>query len=171
MVSTSGEGGKVAANTNGTATITPDTGYQIKAITVNGKEVAVPADGKLTGLKSTDKVVVTFEKTTETEMPSDRPSQNFGDTKTHRAANAIDFVVEKKLFNGISETAFSPDALMTRTMLMIVFARADGKDTTAASGASWYEKGMNWAKTKGISDGMNPDGNITREQLATMLYR
>ena len=35
----------------------------------------------------------------------------------------------------------------------------------------WYEKAMTWAKENGISDGSNPDGSITREQLATMLWR
>ena len=44
-----------------------------------------------------------------------------------------------------------------------------GEDT--AGGATWYEKGMNWAKAKGVYDGTNPTVNITREQLVTMLYR
>ena len=35
----------------------------------------------------------------------------------------------------------------------------------------WYEKAMVWAKENGISDGSDPDGSITREQLATMLWR
>ena len=54
-------------------------------------------------------------------------------------------------------------------MLMTVLARYAGTDTTG--GAAWYEKGMNWAKAKGVSDGTNPEVNITREQLVTMLYR
>ena len=37
-------------------------------------------------------------------------------------------------------------------------------------GATWYEKAMNWAKQTGVSDGTMPEVNITREQLATMLY-
>ena len=37
--------------------------------------------------------------------------------------------------------------------------------------AVWYEKGMNWAKNKGVSDGSAPNASITREQLAAMLYR
>ena len=167
-VSTGGTGGKIVAG-SGTATITPDTGYKIKTVTVNGKEIAVPENGKLTGLKSTDKVVVTFEKTAEQETPPDRPSQNFGDVKNHWAASAIDFVLEKKLFTGVSTDEFAPDAPMTRAMLMTVLARADGQDTTG--GAAWYEAGMNWARNKGVSDGTNPGGDITREQLVAMLYR
>ncbi len=52
---------------------------------------------------------------------------------------------------------------------MTVLARFDGHDTEG--GSVWYEKGMEWAKTNGVSDGSNPDGNITREQFAAMLYR
>ena len=54
-------------------------------------------------------------------------------------------------------------------MLMTVLARYAGKDTTGST--PWYEKGMEWAKTNGVSDGTNPNANITREQLVTMLYR
>ncbi|MBQ7566255.1 MAG: S-layer homology domain-containing protein, partial [Oscillospiraceae bacterium] len=63
----------------------------------------------------------------------------------------------------------SPESTMTRAMLMTVLARYAGVDTSG--GSTWYEKGMNWAKENGVSDGTNPSGNITREQLATMLYR
>ena len=52
---------------------------------------------------------------------------------------------------------------------MTVLARYAGEDTTG--GATWYEKGMEWAKTNGVSDGTNPNADITREQLVTMLYR
>ena len=58
---------------------------------------------------------------------------------------------------------------MTRAMLMTVLARFDGEDTSG--GSVWYEKGMEWAKANGVSDGSNPDAPITREQLATMLWR
>ena len=52
---------------------------------------------------------------------------------------------------------------------MTVLARLDGQDT--AGGEQWYSKAMAWAVQTGISDGTNPDGSITREQLAAMLYR
>ena len=58
---------------------------------------------------------------------------------------------------------------MTRAMLVTVLARFDGQDTTG--GNVWYESAMAWAKENGISDGSNPNGQITLEQLATMLYR
>lgn len=84
-------------------------------------------------------------------------------------ASAVQYVTSSSLMNGTSATAFSPSATMSRGMLMTVLARYAGESTEG--GTVWYEKGMNWAKNKGISDGSAPNRNITREQLAAMLYR
>lgn len=84
-------------------------------------------------------------------------------------ASAVQYVTSNSLMNGMSTTAFSPNATMSRGMLMTVLARYAGESTEG--GTVWYEKGMNWAKNKGISDGSAPNRNITREQLAAMLYR
>lgn len=83
--------------------------------------------------------------------------------------SAVQYVTSSSLMNGTSTTAFSPSATMSRGMLMTVLARYAGESTEG--GTVWYEKGMNWAKNKGISDGSAPNRNITREQLAAMLYR
>lgn len=84
-------------------------------------------------------------------------------------ASAVQYVTSNSLMNGTSTTAFSPSATMSRGMLMTVLARY--ADESTEGGTVWYEKGMNWAKNKGISDGSAPNANITREQLAAMLYR
>lgn len=84
-------------------------------------------------------------------------------------ASAVQYVTSNSLMNGTSTTAFSPSASMSRGMLMTVLARYAGESTEG--GTVWYEKGMNWAKNKGISDGSAPNRNIAREQLAAMLYR
>lgn len=84
-------------------------------------------------------------------------------------ASAVQYVTSNSLMNGTSTTAFSPSTTMSRGMLMTVLARYAGESTEG--GTVWYEKGMNWAKNKGISDGSAPNRNITREQLAAMLYR
>ena len=84
-------------------------------------------------------------------------------------AGAVQYVTSSSLMNGTSSTAFSPNASMSRGMLMTVLARYAGESTDG--GTVWYEKGMNWAKSKGVSDGSAPNANITREQLAAMLYR
>ena len=84
-------------------------------------------------------------------------------------ADAVQYVADKGLMSGTGNGSFSPNAPTTRAMLMTVLARYAGEDTTG--GATWYEKGMNWAKANGVSDGTDPNANITREQLVTMLYR
>ena len=101
-----------------------------------------------------------------------QPAQNvsFADVKpTEWYADAVRCVVEKGLMSGTGTDAFSPDGTTTRGMLMTILARYAGVDTT--SGASWYEKGMAWAQSAGISDGRAPEAGITREQVVTMLYR
>ena len=94
----------------------------------------------------------------------------FGDVpQTSWFADAVKYVSENKLMNSTSTTAFSPNENMSRGMLMTVLARYAGESTDG--GTVWYEKGMNWAKNKGVSDGSAPNASITREQLAAMLYR
>ena len=94
----------------------------------------------------------------------------FGDVPQNSwFADAVKYVSENKLMNGTSTTAFSTNGNMSRGMLMTVLARYAGESTDG--GTVWYEKGMNWAKNKGVSDGSAPNASITREQLAAMLYR
>lgn len=90
---------------------------------------------------------------------------------THWAHDAIEYVVDKDLFAGTSATTFSPEGTMTRAMLWVVLARMDGVDTSKTNGGAWYQAGLDWAVKNGISDGTNPNNNITREQFASMLYR
>ena len=88
---------------------------------------------------------------------------------SHWAAGGIAYAVENGLMTGTSRTTFAPAAPTTRGMMMTILARQDGVSTSG--GGTWYEKGMAWAKENGISDGSAPNGSITREQLAVMLYR
>ena len=110
------------------------------------------------------------------KMLSDQPldldavSVSFVDVPdSHWAADGIAYAVDNGLMTGTSSTAFSPAASTTRGMLMTVLARQAGVDTS--TGSTWYEAGMNWAVDEGISDGSNPNGSITRQELAVMLYR
>ena len=147
----------------------PKEGYALKTIAVadqSGKPIAVTEkDGRFTFVMPACNVTLTpiFER---------QPAQNvsFDDVKpTEWYADAVRCVVEKGLMSGTGTDAFSPDGTTTRGMLMTMLARYAGVDTTG--GASWYEKGMAWAQSAGISDGRAPEAGITREQLVTMLYR
>lgn len=84
-------------------------------------------------------------------------------------SDAIHFVASHELFNGTSATTFSPNTNMSRAVIVTLLARLEGVDTN--TGSAWYEAGCQWAIESGISDGTNMDGNLTREQLVTMLYR
>lgn len=132
--------------------------------------VAVDADtGEIVKLSVPTEDGMTVKLDGSAELVLVERSLDFTDTNNHWAEDAIDFATAHELFAGTSDTTFSPDSSMTRAMLMTVLARFDGQDTTG--GAVWYEKAMAWAKENGISDGSNPNGNITREQFATMLWR
>ena len=147
----------------------PKEGYALKTIAAtdqSGKPIAVTEkDGQFTFVMPACNVTLTpiFER---------QPAQNvsFDDVKpTEWYADAVHCVVERGLMSGTGTDAFSPDGTTTRGMLMTILARYAGADTTG--GASWYEKGMAWAQSAGISDGRAPEAGITREQLATVLYR
>lgn len=181
-----GVGGKVTTG-SGSVTITPDEGYQIGKITVNGNVVDIPENGTLTGLKRSDKVVVTFEKIPEKpEKPTVDMSRYTDLDAGAWYFDAVRYVVEHGLFAGTSDTAFSPSAPMTRAMLVTVLYRAAGEPSIEdeiwgypfadVDAESWYGTAVYWARLEGVTSGtgeetFTPDGPITREQLAVMLYR
>lgn len=114
-----------------------------------------------------DGVIVTVSDG-DTVRIEDRGSR-FSDVSGHWAGDAIAFVSAHELFSGTGEDRFTPEGTMTRAMLLTVLARYDGADVDG--GAVWYEKGVDWAVEHQISSGENPEAEVSREQLATMLYR
>ena len=98
-------------------------------------------------------------------------SKTFDDTKDHWSRDEVNFVAARDLFNGVGGNRFGVSEPMTRGMVNTVLARLAGVDTTPSQGQAWYEVGTDWAKKNGISDGTNPTAPVTREQLATLLYR
>lgn len=155
-----------------TITLSPDKGYKLDKLTVtdgSGKTVSTvkKSDTVYTFTMPASAVTVGVSYVKATETPSET---KFNDVSANDwFASAVDYVTGKGMMNGTADNTFSPKANTTRGMLMTVLARHAGEDTTG--GSVWYEKGMNWAKANGVSDGTNPQVNITREQLAVMLYR
>ncbi len=102
---------------------------------------------------------------------------------THWSHVGIDFVLKSGLFYGTSDTAFSPNGEMTRAMLVTVLYRLEGRPQTAAKNpfldvaeGTWYTEAVTWAAENEIVSGIgggrfDPDGRITREQMAAILYR
>ena len=83
--------------------------------------------------------------------------------------DAVKYAWEHELMNGVSATEFSPNTTLNRAMIWTMLARLDGVNTDG--GASWYAKAQEWAMAEGVSDGTDPMGAVTREQLVTMLWR
>lgn len=114
---------------------------------------------------------------------SEQPIAQFDDvSETDWFFNAVNFAVSNGLFNGVSERLFSPNTPMTRAMLVTVLWRYAGNPATSGStfsdvdDGSWYSEAVGWAQYHGIVNGVgsnnfNPDGRLTREQLATILMR
>ena len=82
---------------------------------------------------------------------------------------SVDWAWNEGLMTGTGAAAFSPNAAASRAMTWTMLARVAGQDTRRSS--TWYEVGRTWAMAQGITDGTDPLGTITREQLAAMLYR
>ena len=97
---------------------------------------------------------------------------------------SVDYAVKNGLFGGTSENTFEPETAMTRAMLVTVLWRYEGQpkgyentfvDVNAKSG-SWYIDAVAWAAANNIVGGIgngkfDPEGEITREQMATILFR
>lgn len=95
----------------------------------------------------------------------------------------VEYAYKNKLFNGMSATTFEPETEMTRAMLVTVLWRYEG-EPQAQNGVQfvdvpsneWYAKAVAWASENGIVGGIGhgkfaPEDNVTREQMAAILYR
>ena len=119
--------------------------------------------------KQEQKVEPGDEPTLEQELPP-VDTWKFNDVKINDwFHNDVKYAVENGLFKGITETTFEPNSPMTRAMIITVLARYAGVDTE--SGEMWYSKAVELGVAKGITDGTNPNDNVTREQLAALLWR
>lgn len=84
---------------------------------------------------------------------------------------AVRYVYDEGIMGGDgSESTFNPHGRMTRAMVWTVLGRLSGADVSG-TGSGWYAKAQAWAISAGVSDGTNPNGSITREELVTMLWR
>lgn len=98
-------------------------------------------------------------------------------------SDAVDYVVREGLFEGVSEDLFDPNGNMTRAMLVTVLWRLEGSPKIYSyagfddvARGTWYTTAVAWAEKYDIVEGISetkfaPNASITREQLATILYR
>ena len=115
--------------------------------------------------------VTPSKPTTPSKPKDDKPTTGSSFTDVPSGSwyeDAVNYVSEKGLMNGTSKNGFSPNATTTRGMIVTILARVEGVNT---NGTPWYAAGQKWAMDNGISDGTNMTGEVTREQLAAILYR
>lgn len=118
-----------------------------------------------------------------TRCGASRPETRFVDVKLGSwYYNSIVYAVSNGLMNGVGDSKFEPEEGMTRAMLVTVLWRYEGSPKQRPSTFSdvrrgqWYSEAVSWAAKNGIVTGVGdnkfePDTQITREQIATILYR
>ena len=86
-------------------------------------------------------------------------------------AEGVDYVSRQGIMRGTGNGQFSPDMTVSRAMVWTMLYRLDGEPPQSGADSRWYAPALLWAQGNGVSDGANPEGGITREQLAVMFYR
>ena len=168
-----------------TITLSPDKGYKLDKLTVtdgSGKTVSTVKKSDtvytFTMPASAVKVGVSYVKATET------PSETkFNDVSANDwFSSAVDYVTGKGMMNGTADNTFSPKANTTRGMVVTVLYRLENQPSTSAASftdvasGAYYANAVAWANANGIVSGygsgkFGPNDQVTREQLAAILYR
>ena len=165
-----------------TVTVTPDEGYELDELIVtdeDGNTIAVKdeGDGKYTFTMPESRVTI---KATFVEFGTNLPFTDVSSSAWY--ADAVRYVYKNGMMNGTSDTEFSPNATTNRAMLVTILHRLENTPSAAASSftdvvsGSYYADAVNWAAANGIVNGITatsfaPNTAITREQMATILYR
>lgn len=151
-----------------TLTVTPDEGWRLSSLSAAGPDGAQLALRSLGG----GKYAFTMPGGKVTVSAVFVRGEGLGFTDVAPGAwyyDAVAYVSENGLMNGVDTGIFDPDGSLTRAMVWTILARIEGADT--AGGETWYAKARDWAMETGVSDGTDAMGAITREQLVTMLWR
>lgn len=152
-----------------TITVTTDKGQELKSLEVidqNGNSLPLTdlGNGKFSFVMPAGKVTIKSEFGEANAFVNPYDDVKPGDWYY----SAVEYVTVNGLMNGTGN-GFEPNLATSRAMIWTILARMSGMDTT--SGGEWYAIAQQWAVANGVSDGTMPNGTITREQLAAMLYR
>ena len=172
-----------AAKAGATVTLTPvpDRGYQVGSVAVTdrfGDPVAVTeqAVGTYTFVMPNGQVTVTV---TFAEAPLPFPDVTEGDW----FYDAVRYAYENGLMDGVGDNLFAPNSDTTRAQLVTILYRLEGQPAPSGdsgfsdvAAGTWYTDAVAWAAENGIVNGVSetefaPGKDITREQLATILFR
>lgn len=170
-----------------TITATPNSGYELKSLTVtdqNGKAIALTdnGDGTYSFTMPDGKVNVSTDFQAQ-QQPT--PSTGFADVAAGTYyADAVQWAVEQGITNGTAPATFSPEEACTRGQVVTFLWRAMGSPTPAGTGSAftdvpagtYYADAVQWAVEQGITNGTAPDAfspeeTVTRGQVVTFLWR
>ena len=191
----------VTKGANKTFDITADKGYEISDVLVDGKSVGAVDTYTFEFVNTSHNIEAKFAAVVEEpDVPlGEEPDDETGDNETEDKPeitmnfkdvhegdwyyNAVLNAYTKGLMSGTSSVEFSPNVKVTRGMIVTVLYRLAGEETVTSnagfvdvSSDKYYAKAVSWASEKGIVSGYDakhfgPEDNITREQLAAILYR
>lgn len=169
-----------------TITVTPNEGYVLDTLTVTDKDNNTVALTKVSDTQYTFKMpasAVTVKATFKKDEGTQPAALPFNDvSESEWFYEAVKYVYDKGMMNGVSATSFAPYSNLTRGMIAQVLYNLEGKPAVSGSAYTdvaadqWYNDAVNWAAQKGIVTGygdgtFGPMDNITREQMAAILYR
>jgi len=170
----------VRRGTDKTFTITPDKGYAVAKVLVDGKNVGAVKSYTFENVKTSHTIKVVFMKT-----DGNPQTGVFVDVETGSYyEDAVDWAVSTGITKGTTDTTFSPDGICTRAQAVTFLWRAAGspepKTTempfTDVPADMYYYKAVLWAVENGITVGIGndrfaPDAICTRAQIVTFLFR
>lgn len=167
---------KVRYKKDAAYTITPNEGYAIADVLVDGESVGAVSTYTFEYVRKDHAITALFVKTAWESPYTDVAELDwfFEDVK---------YVTETGLMSGLPSDLFAPDLTANRAMIVTILWRMEGSPAAASAvdffdvpAGEWYADAVQWAAANGIvlgsGDGtFNPDSSITREQLTAMLHR
>lgn len=148
--------------------VTADQGYELGSLTVTdskGRELKLEYEGggeysfQMPAGRVT--IIVSFRETGA--EPDPLPFTDVAENAWY--TDAVRYVYENGVMSGTSAATFHPNGTISRQQVWMILARITGENPANMTEAK------SWAVANGISDGTNPGGAVTRQQLATLLYR
>ena len=133
--------------------------------------------------RATEYEEVVLYYTTEADVELPCYFNDFVDCEAEWYHEAVDFMVANGLMNGMGGNKFGPNTALSRAMVVTVLYRLMGSPEVAEPSTFtdvptgiWYSDAIAWAQDEGIVNGVTattfaPDQNVTREQIATILWR
>lgn len=190
ITATAGTGGSISPtgsisvreDLDKTFTITPDKGYVIANVIVDGKSVGAVKSYTFEDVSRKHTIKATFAPADEQRNPHTGVDMNFEDvSETDWFYESVAYVFDEGLMNGTSATTFSPYLDTTRGMIVTILHRLAGSDAPEdvapfldVTSDQYYATAVAWAYENGIVSGYSaetfgPNDAITREQMAAIL--